>query len=750
MAPDKQMSPEAIRRKAESIAQNRPLVLPADQAEQRKAIIHELHVHQIELEIQNEELRSIQSDVENARNKYSDLFNNAPVGYLILDRSGIIREANRTFAFKAEVELDQLTGKPFADHLTDTARHNFHSQFKSFFNRPDNKRIDVQLKASNGAYLAVFGSREAGLPHATGKDGSEHERIRIVCIDITAQRLAEKALAKAYESLSIRHEIADIILKTADEDMFCEVLDRLRVHFKSRYGFFGYIDDMENLVCPTMTWDIFPQCQIENKSIVFPKSCWGGLWGESLTSKKTIRRNHGLDLPHGHIQLSNALVVPLVNQGTLVGQIAVAEKAGGYTPNDEQLLDSIARWIAPVLAARLERDRYAKQRIKAENDLRQAQRMESIGVLAGGIAHDFNNILSPIIGYTDMLIEETRDTSVTHRQLKEVSKAAHRAKDLVGQLLAFSRKQMLAFKSLDINQCIENISTMINRLIREDISVVYHLDPSVEAIKADPSQIDQILLNLAVNAQDAMADGGTLTIATAGRRIDNAMEKEQSRIPPGAYVELSVEDTGSGIAEDVLPFIFEPFFTTKQRGQGTGMGLATCYGIVRQHEGYIWAESRLAMGTRFFVWLPVASQTEIVKVDHRPEANALPVAHGETILVVEDEPAVRKMAVIILQRLGYQVVDVDSPEACLALVQAGETVFDLLLSDVIMPGCNGKELYLQLKTHMPDLKVIFMSGYTDNIISDKGIFKENVHFIGKPFTLGALSLKVRDVLDGEP
>ena len=374
-----------------------------------------------------------------------------------------------------------------------------------------------------------------------------------------------------------------------------------------------------------------------------------------------------MDLPHGHIQLSNALVVPLVNQGTLVGQIAVAEKAGGYTPNDEQLLDSIARWIAPVLAARLERDRYAKQRIKAENDLRQAQRMESIGVLAGGIAHDFNNILSPIIGYTDMLIEETRDTSVTHRQLKEVSKAAHRAKDLVGQLLAFSRKQMLAFKSLDINQCIENISTMINRLIREDISVVYHLDPSVEAIKADPSQIDQILLNLAVNAQDAMADGGTLTIATAGRRIDNAMEKEQSRIPPGAYVELSVEDTGSGIAEDVLPFIFEPFFTTKQRGQGTGMGLATCYGIVRQHEGYIWAESRLAMGTRFFVWLPVASQTEIVKVDHRPEANALPVAHGETILVVEDEPAVRKMAVIILQRLGYQVVDVDSPEACLGV-----------------------------------------------------------------------------------
>ena len=750
MSPEKQTKLDAIRRRAESIAQNRPLVLPVDQMDQRKAIIQELHVHQIELEIQNEELRSIQSDLENARNKYSDLFNNAPVGYLILDRSGMIREVNRTFALQVEVELDRLPGKPFADYLTRTSRHAFHSQFKSFFNRPENKRIDVQLKTAQGSHLAIFGSRENDPPHSIGTDVPEDEHIRIVCIDITAQRLAESALTKAYESLSIRHEVAEIILKTADEDMFSEVLDRLRAHFKSQYGYFGFIDDMGDLVCPSMTWDVFPQCQIENKSIVFPKSCWGGLWGESLTRKKSIRRNHGLDLPHGHIQLSNVLVVPLVNQGTLVGQIAVAEKAGGYTPNDELLLESIARWIAPVLAARLERDRYAKQRTKAENDLRQAQRLESIGVLAGGIAHDFNNILSPIIGYTDMMIDEMPASDSNRQQLKEVSKAAHRAKDLVGQLLAFSRKQMLAFKSLDINQCIENIAAMIGRLIREDITVVYQLGSQMKTIKADPSQMDQILLNLAVNAQDAMPDGGMLTITTSHRRIDDVVQKDAFSIQPGEYVEISVDDTGTGIAEDVLPFIFEPFFSTKERGQGTGMGLATCYGIVKQHGGYIWAESRLSVGTRFYVWLPVAAQDSATKPDKDKEDAPVPGAHGEKILVVEDEPAVRKMAVIALQRMGYQVFEVDSPEACLALMESSRLTIDLLLSDVIMPGCNGKDLYLKLKTGIPDLKVIFMSGYTDNVISDKGVLKDNVHFIGKPFTLRELSLKVREVLDDGP
>jgi CheY-like chemotaxis protein len=244
-----------------------------------------------------------------------------------------------------------------------------------------------------------------------------------------------------------------------------------------------------------------------------------------------------------------------------------------------------------------------------------------------------------------------------------------------------------------------------------------------------------------------MPDGGTLTIATANRRIHTAVPKQNFLVQPGDYLEISVKDTGSGIAEDVLPFIFEPFFTTKQRGQGTGMGLATCYGIVKQHDGYIWAESRLAAGTRFRVWLPVADSIQTTPPDASDAASPESGARGESILVVEDEAAVRMMAVIALRKMGYHVIDVDSPEACLELMETEAPTIDLLLSDVIMPGCNGKELYLKLKPAMPDLKVIFMSGYADSIISDKGILNDTVHFINKPFRLRELSRKVRDVLD---
>jgi CheY-like chemotaxis protein len=277
---------------------------------------------------------------------------------------------------------------------------------------------------------------------------------------------------------------------------------------------------------------------------------------------------------------------------------------------------------------------------------------------------------------------------------------------------------------------------------------VCQLQSALGAIKADPGQIDQILLNLVVNAQDAMPGGGRLTIGTDHRRLSEPMSIAHYRVEPGDYTVITVTDSGTGIDEEVLPFIFEPFFTTKDRGQGTGMGLATCYGIVKQHGGYIWAQSEPGQGTTFTILFPVATERRIANDEVATPVGVLQQSKGETVMVVEDEPAVRTLAVLALRRLGYRVIEIESPDRCLDSFRSQGADVDLLLSDVIMPGSNGNELYRQLRVLKPDLKVLFMSGYTDKVINELGGLGDAMHFIGKPFTLNQLSLKVRAALDG--
>ena len=377
-------------------------------------------------------------------------------------------------------------------------------------------------------------------------------------------------------------------------------------------------------------------------------------------------------------------------------------------------MEDIAGWIAPVLGARIERDRQQAKRVKAENDLRHAQRMESIGVLAGGVAHDFNNLLTPIIGYADLMMADmTRDESL-RRNVEEISRAAHRAKDLVGQLLAFSRKQMLDVQPLNINTALRRLSKILERLIREDIEITYDLADGEILIRGDYGQLDQVVMNLVSNAQDAMADGGKIRIETGRMQVASPLQEYGFTIAAGDYGLIRVRDTGEGIPEAVLPHIFDPFFTTKEIGKGTGMGLATCYGIVKQHGGYIWVESEKASaGSVFTTLFPMFSTSEI---EASPEKTDSPV-HSEprrnaTIMVVEDEPAVRMMAVLGLEKKGFAVLEMNSPLKCIERVDKEGLSFDLLLTDVVMPGCDGKELFKQLKERMPDLKVLYMSGYT--------------------------------------
>ena len=496
----------------------------------------------------------------------------------------------------------QLIRRPFADYLTQTARHVFLSQYKSFFRRPESKSIDLEIvrDGTTNITIALYGCRESCQVHFEDPT-SKHDFIRIVAIDITEQRKVENELAATHEALRLRHHIAEVMLQSTVEGMYKEVLKILLKYLDSGYGYFGYIDLDGNLCHRSLTRGNYSNNNPKDDGIIIERSDWSGVWGKSLLEKQTIINNSRLALPGRHNTISNALSVPIVNRDELVGQIVLAERQGDYSKDDALNLESVAAWIAPVLSARLDRDRQQVQRIKAENDLLQAQRMESIGVLAGGVAHDFNNLLTPIVGYTDMMIQTKSKDDPDAEVLKEISNAALRAKDLINQLLAYSRKQMLHVKSLDINSVIKSIARMIDRLIRDDIRVEYKLQKDVGIIKADAGQIDQILMNLAVNAQDAMPSGGIITIETQRDAFPKPNIQYPFEIKPGNYTVLTFKDTGTGIPEDVLPFIFEPFFTTKSIGQGTGMGLATCYSIVKQHGRYIWADSAPNTGTEFTI-----------------------------------------------------------------------------------------------------------------------------------------------------
>jgi PAS domain S-box-containing protein len=379
-----------------------------------------------------------------------------------------------------------------------------------------------------------------------------------------------------------------------------------------------------------------------------------------------------------------------------------------------------------------------------ETQLRQAQKMEAVGQLAGGVAHDFNNLLSPILGYSELLLMDLHPDDPRYGIVAEIRKAGSRAKDLTRQLLAFGRKQLIEAQSLDLSEVTRSFEKMLRRTIRENITIELKLAPSLGSVEADRSQIEQILMNLAVNAQDAMPDGGVMTIETGEITVSADYVRENPDIEEGIYVSLEIRDTGMGVDKASLPHIFEPFFTTKEKGKGTGLGLATVYGIVMQHGGNIDVESEPGSGSVFRILLPRSS-------DHAESPVMTPLvltrSHGsETIAVVEDDEMVCHLACAILRDHGYNVISAGSADECLKLLE-GETNIDMLLTDIVMPGMNGTQLYQTLSETRPDLKVLFMSGYMDATVESNGLMDSGHHFLQKPFSVLSLARKIREVLD---
>ena len=418
------------------------------------------------------------------------------------------------------------------------------------------------------------------------------------------------------------------------------------------------------------------------------------------------------------------------------GDVFVAEKT--VTP----LRDSEGR-----ITHFISNDRDITDRRRMENQLQQAQKMDAIGKLAGGVAHDFNNLLMVISSYAELMLDSLAPQHPLRRNVDEIQKASRRAADLTRQLLAFGRKQIQSLQLLDLNLIIEDISKMLPRLIGEDIELVFAPGKKLGKVKADPVQIEQILMNLVANARDAMPKGDRLVIETASVRLDEAYVQEHSIVPPGDYVLLTVTDSGMGIGPEHVLHIFEPFYTTKEEGKGTGLGLATVYGIVKQNSGFIWVYSEPGLGTTFKVYLPRAWQAKLV-LQPAPALEGCP-GGCKTLLLAEDEAAVRQATREFLTLNGYIVLEAENGAEALALARAYDGNIDLMITDVVMPQMGGAKLAGELASDRPDMRVLFVSGYAETTFQRHGEIDVTTRFLQKPFSLKTLARKIREVLDVE-
>jgi PAS domain S-box-containing protein len=660
---------------------------------------------------------------------------NASFGGIVIHDQGVILECNQGLSEISGFGYDELIGMDGLLLIAEQSRETVITNIRSGWEKP----------------YEVFGVRKNGEEYPLRLEARKipYKGVMVRAVefrDITEQKQTEEALIRQQRIIQLNNHIANVFLTSSQDEVFTDVLDVILAALDSRFGFFGYIDEAGDLVIPSLTRDVWDQCQMTEKSIVFPRTCWSGLWGRSLMEQQTLIANANLRVPQGHMPLENVLATPIVSNNNLIGQFVVANKIGGYDNDDRDLLESVAMQTAPILFAFQEEARQQKAQEKLEAQLHQAQKMESVGRLAGGVAHDFNNMLGVILGYTELAKERVEPNTPLHTDLEKIQEAAQRSADLTRQLLAFARKQTVSPKVIDLNSTIESMLKLLRRLIGEDIDLAWQPGKEVWPVKMDPTQVDQILTNLCVNARDAIVDTGKVTIETGKASFDEEYCAHHAGFVPGEYVLLAVSDNGCGMDEETQAHLFEPFFTTKEVGKGTGLGLAMVYGVVKQNNGFINVYSELGQGTTFKIYLPRHLDKTVFLPKNKLDK---PSERGhETILLVEDEPAILEMSTIMLERLGYTVLAAGTPGEAVRLAQEHPGRIDLLLTDVIMPEMNGRDLAKNLLSIYPDIRRLFMSGYTASVIAHHGVLDQGVHFIHKPFSMKDLGEKLREALEG--
>jgi len=449
---------------------------------------------------------------------------------------------------------------------------------------------------------------------------------------------------------------------------------------------------------------------------------------QAVVRERYIKRQQGIDLPSNYT-------------------FRVIQKSGEVKWVELNVV--VAPWEGKTATLNFLRDisdrkRAEVEREKLQDQLSQAQKMESIGRLAGGVAHDFNNMLGVILGRAELALMEITPSDPHYAEFREIQKVAERSVDLTRQLLAFARKQTIAPRVLDLNETVDGMLKMLRRLIGEDIDLAWEPDTNVWPVKMDPAQVDQILANLCVNARDAISGTGKATIRTSNMLLKEADCTKHAGLAPGDYVMLSVSDDGCGMEKGILDKIFEPFFTTKEVGKGTGLGLSTVYGIVRQNEGTVSVESEPGKGTTFKIYIPRHSGED--EAPARTVSDEMPMGNGETVLLVEDDSGILEMCKTMLERLGYRVLAANTPDEAMEMARNHPGDVRLLMTDVVMPRMSGRELAACIVKIRPEIRTLFMSGYTADAIARHGVLNKGVHFIEKPFSIHTLASRVRETI----
>ena len=586
-----------------------------------------------------------------------------------------------------------------------------------------------------------------------------HERVtgRLIYLrDMTARKLAEQGLQRAHEKLGKEAEKWLIELLVVNGQLRREIEARklteetlqqsLKLVNRAKQEWESTVDSLPQLILlidrqgsilrtnrTVERWHLAPLVNIRGCKIhdIFHPGC-----PDSGCYLEKFWRQAQQELARG--RSAECAVEDRILRRSL--QIQVAPILSAKYAESE---DPSNYWVV-VVHDITERQRAQKEITGLEEQLRQSQKMEAIGRLAGGIAHDFNNLLTLIKGYTQLSLFELKEKTPLKDDMEGIKKASERAADLIRQLLAFSRRQVMEMKVLDLNALVRDLDKMLRRVIGENIELVILLTDDLGKVKADPGQIEQVILNLAVNARDAMPFGGKLTIETANVEVDGPFSRAHIGASPGRYVRLAVRDTGVGMTPEVQERVFEPFFTTKEKGKGTGLGLSTVYGIVKQSGGHIWVDSAPGQGTTFKIYLPRVEELA-EELAEKVQREDLPRGR-ETVLVVEDDAEVRQLSMRILNRQGYRVWQAVNGVEALRICEQQKEPIDLMLTDVVMPQMGGKELAEKVQLLRPQMKVLFTSGYLDDEIVHK-ILNSGNQFLKKPFSPALLACKVREVLD---
>ena len=679
------------------------------------------------------ERKRAEQDLAMEEARFHQLFDNAPMGIVHIDRDDTVVSSNKEFETIFGFSLDEVRGRHMKDLIVPTNQSEESEQLEALNKKGQIAERETLRRRKDGTLVPV---QVYGVPILA--DG-ELAGVFAMYLDLTQRKRME-------QERQIISEIIQGAINTADLDAFLKLVhDCIGKYLYAGNCFIALYDEDSQLMHFPFWVDQFDPCPK-------PRAVGVGFSSYVLRTGKPMLVSPEVTAEmyrRGEVQKSGStsaswLGVPLRTPTRIIGVLVVQhyQEQNVYDQHDLEFLTSVGSQIAFAI----ERKRAETTLRETENQLRQSQKMESIGTLAGGIAHDFNNLMTVVTGYSELALRQVGTEDSLRSKLEEIKKAGERAASLTRQLLAFSRKQMLQPKILDLNAVLTGLGRMLTRVIGEQYDLRLELENSLGQIQADPVQIEQIVLNLAVNACDAMPTGGYLTIKTQNVSFDSRVCERRCVIEPGGYVMLSVSDNGFGMDAETQAHIFEPFFTTKEIAKGTGLGLSTVYGIVKQSGGSIWVYSEVDRGTTFKIYLP---RKDTVIENTAPAAQLRSASRGsETILLVEDEEMVRELSKEILEQYGYSVITAANGKEGLAVCREFKGDIDLMITDVVMPQMSGRQLVESIGSFRPNTRVLFMSGFTDDAVVRHGVLDDGICFIQKPFSPEFLAVKAREVLDG--